>query len=205
VNQYCKDHKCKGLTNSKKLKKTINSICNQDQDLIVKICSEQDRLYGLSNSIEAYNIIKNSDALLAVNETGHAKGCLRRFTIQNQDRELKNPVLKSLFPVVYEYLSKNYDDRFLQGQLYPLGSLKLFLDQGLASFIEKEEKKVKKKKKEVKKVVTKELPPLAPEPLKPFLKPKKIVNKPKKKESRRQKRRSDKKSFSTSSRASRRI
>lgn len=178
---FCERHNCKKITKTKNLKKSLNQVCKEDQDLIVKICSEEDRLFGLSHSIHAYNIIKNSDALFAVNENGFAKGCLRRFSIQNKDLENKNAVLKAIFPITYDYLSKNYDDRFIQGQLYPLGSLKLFLDQGLASFLEKEEKKVENKDKVVKEKIARKLPPLAPEPLKPFLKPKKIVKKKKKK------------------------
>jgi hypothetical protein len=173
---YCTKNKCKGLDKKKKLKSYLDKICDEDSSTIIQVCSENDRLFGMSNNIYAFKIIKDSDALLAVNKNGFAKGCLRRFAIQNKDLEKSNSVLKSIFPLTYDYLSKNFDDRFKQGQLYPLGSLKLFLDQGLSSFLEEDKQEVVLVSKE-KKVVEKKLPPLAPEPLKPFFKQKKVTKK----------------------------
>lgn len=176
---FCEQNNC-DIKNKKDIERTLGFVCQKDANLIQKICSEKDRLYGMTSTIYAYQAIKDSDALLAVNANGYAKGCLRRFAIQNKSHEDSIPVLSKLIPVTSEYLKNNFDARFAGGQLFPVGSLKLFRDQGLDNLLVKQEKK--KEEKKVAKVEKKvELPPLAPEPLKQFFKkkkkPKKVVAK----------------------------
>lgn len=172
IQSYCQSHKCQSNMDLKEVGEKLNKICKLDSDLLVKVCSEKDRLFGITNTVHAYNMIKDSDALLAVNDNGFAKGCLRRFAIQNKDKEEKSKEIQALFPVVSEHMKKNFDERFEQGQLFPVGSLKLFRDQGLDSLLAKQEVKKEKKVVKVEKKVVK-LPPLAPEPLKKFFKKKK--------------------------------
>jgi len=177
MNLYCRDHECKNIKEKKNLSKFLNNVCKEDEQLLIKLCSEDDRLYGMSNTIYAYNIIQKTDALMAVNERGFAKGCLRRFSIQNSENEFVDPILTKIFPIAFSYLKENYDERFKQGQLYPLGSLKLFRDQGLNDFLSSQKVEKKEEVKTIAKAEIKKLPPLAPEPLKPFFKSKKVKKK----------------------------
>tara|TARA_B100001971_G_scaffold61895_1_gene56876 strand:- start:74672 stop:76279 length:1608 start_codon:yes stop_codon:yes gene_type:complete len=172
---HCEQSNCE-IKNKRDVQKNIKLVCEKDSELIKKICSEEDRLFGMTSTIHAYQAIKASDALMAVNENGNAQGCLRRFAIQNGDQEESIPVLRRLIPVTFEYMQNNFEARFQGGQLFPIGSLKLFRDQGLENLLVKQEKKeVEKKVTKVEKKV--ELPPLAPEPLKQFFKKKKKAKK----------------------------
>lgn len=186
IRAYCKSNSCHSKLDKEEVENILKRVCNQDSRLLVKVCSEKDRLYGMTNTVHAYNLIKDSDALLAVNESGNAKGCLRRFAIQNRDKEHQSLVLKTTFPVISEYMKNTFDERFAQGQLFPVGSLKLFRDQGLETVLAKQNVKKEEKVAKVEKKI-KKLPPLAPEPLKQFFKKKKKKKVAKKKEVKKKK------------------
>jgi hypothetical protein len=106
--------------------------CKQDTDFFIQICSENDSLYGMSNIYEAYHLIVNSDILTYFNDQGFAAGCLRRFNLQNKNKEVASPILQALFPITYQQLIQN-DKRYEQGVLFMAGSLKQFIEKGVTS------------------------------------------------------------------------
>lgn len=120
--------------------KVLGESCDKDRKLFNSICSENDHLYGMSDIQETYPLIVNSDILTVVNEEGFAAGCLRRFKSQTKRKELKSKVLETIFPITYYSLIEN-KSRYLQGRLFPAGSLKQFTEKGLISLYKEEEPK----------------------------------------------------------------
>jgi len=153
VKQECKSEKCSDYMNYKKGLLVLKKSCNKDLKLFNIICSENDNLYGLSQIQESYNLIKKSDILSVADSNGFAAGCLRRFKIENRNKEILNPILSSIFPIIYQTQLKE-KSRYLQGRLFPAGSLRQFKEKGLDELF-KEEKIVKKiiKKSDTPKIV----------------------------------------------------
>lgn len=184
VKLYCQEEYCNKRIDSKTAIKIMNKSCESDTQKFIRICSEIDQLYGMSEIQEAYALLVNSDILTMYNSEGHAAGCLRRFKQQTRSKEVKNNLLKTIFPIVYEHMLKD-QERFLQGSIFFAGTLKQFVDKGLDTIyrtepvkkvVKKVEKKVvvksvkkedkvefidrreKKKKKKKKKIVVKKKP-----------------------------------------------
>ncbi|MCO4753129.1 MAG: hypothetical protein KC478_01540 [Bacteriovoracaceae bacterium] len=174
ISVYCEDHNCSSLS-KKKMKKAFEDSCNEDSELFVKICSEKDKLYGISSVEQLYHAISSSDVMKVLNEQGNARGCLARYTSVMKDKELEVAPIQKVFPLIYEDLKRNKGQ--LGGVLFDAGSLKMFVEEGLADIFV--EKKVEKKKVvQAAPVEEYELGPLAPAPLKQIFKPrvkKKIV------------------------------
>jgi hypothetical protein len=174
LKQHCNQIGCYGLS-LPDVGKHLKTICKEDEEFFVQICSEKDHLYGMSKIPEVYHLLVNSEILNAVNKEGFAMGCLRRFTQQMKHQEVHSPVLKSIFPILYSTLSRDENVAYDQGELFPAGSMREFMDKGLTAVFTDQtiEKKVAMLKPAP--IQTK------PEPIRPEPKPKKIVKKKKKK------------------------
>lgn len=168
IRNVCRAKDCSKLS-KKKLKDMFGKICGEDSKKFVQICSEEDSLYGLSRASEAFYAISSSDAIKVINENGNGRGCLARFSRLMSARELRMPSLEALMSGVYESLKRRGDS--LGGRLFPAGSLRQFIEGGLADIFVEAKKEAKKG--EGKKIVeTVALAPLAPEPIKRILQPK---------------------------------
>ncbi len=151
----CRGSRCAGITFDKAMKQ-VDKTCVEDEKMFTKICSEKDRIYGLGYISEAYSLLVNSDILEAADESGFARGCLRRFKQVTSSKEEVYPNLRLIFPITYSNMVQN-KRRYLQGQLFPAGSMKKFIDMGLVDLFapKPEAPKVVVKKSETKKVVSK--------------------------------------------------
>jgi hypothetical protein len=98
--------------------------------MFANICSETDRVFGLGYISESYSLIVNSDILEVADESGYARGCLRRFKQVSASKEEVYSNLELIFPITYSNMVKN-KRRYLQGELFPAGSMKKFIDMGL--------------------------------------------------------------------------
>lgn len=161
---------------SQKLSNAFKKICEEDQLSFTQICSEKDELLGLSSAREAYHAIIASDALAVINEDGNGRGCLLRYSEMSSGKEKRLKNVEAIISGVYENIrSKQLWDN-ISGRLFPAGSLKRFMKDGLGSIFVTPKKEVLKTpgvKKNTPRLV---LTPLAPEPLKQIFK-----KKPKKK------------------------
>ena len=152
----CKKNNCSSVSfdeATEKLKKT----CSEDVKLFQKICSEKDSIFGLNYISESYPLIVNSDILEIADENGYASGCLRRFKQLSAKKEVSYTQLRYIFPITYSEMLRQ-KKRYLQGDLFPAGSLKKFVDQGLEELFKEEVKKVAKQKIAKKKIVSKKNP-----------------------------------------------
>lgn len=179
----CKDGVC-GKMNKKKLAAAFEKACEADKKEFIRICSEKDHIFGISNASEAFHAISASDALKVINDNGHGRGCLARFARIMSSREVRSEALEAVVSSVYENLRKA-DDVEVSGRLFPAGSLKRFIEGGVGSiFVEKKVSETKNKEK--KEAAPVALAPLAPEPIKKILAPppkkKAVAAKPVKKE-----------------------
>lgn len=113
----------------------LDKTCSDDQQLFQKICSETDDLWGFSGEIEPYQLLSNADLIRVINKNGHARGCLQRFSEQNKKKEKKYKHLEKLFTNILDYLTQK-ESPYIQGQLFPAGSLKEFSDKGLKELFE---------------------------------------------------------------------
>jgi hypothetical protein len=111
--------------------------CKKDQSLMTQICSENDELYGLAASRDAYSLLVTSNIINSFNQNGQAASCLRRFSEIFRHKEPNYPIFKNLFNVLRTHLKNNYGERFLQGRVFFYGSSKEFEQKGLKNiFIE---------------------------------------------------------------------
>jgi hypothetical protein len=141
IKQQCKQGNCSDYMNYKTGIGILNQSCLEDLKLFNSICSETDNLFGLSQIQESYSLIKKSDILEVADTNGFASGCLRRFKNENKNKEVKSSILNSIFPILYQDQIKKRSV-YLQGRLFPAGSLKLFVDKGLVELFKEETKKI---------------------------------------------------------------
>ena len=170
ITSFCKGGDCSSLTKNK-LKRAFEGSCEEDSKLFVKICSEKDKLYGISSVEQLYHAISSSDVMKVLNDHGNARGCLARYTSVMKDKEIEEPRLQEVFPLIYEDLKRNDSSASLGGELFDAGSLKLFVQEGLAEIFVEKKKAPTKKVVDTKPVEEYELGPLAPAPLKQIFKP----------------------------------
>ena len=156
VRLYCNNEYCNKRINIKTALKIMDKSCDKDAQEFINICSENDQLYGMSEVGEAYPLLVNSDILTMYDQEGHASGCLRRFKQQTRSKEVKNNLLKTIFPIVYQQML-NDRERFPQGSIFFAGTLKQFVEKGLDTIYRTEPKKKVEKRivKVVKKTPTK--------------------------------------------------
>lgn len=124
---------CKTLTVDD-VKKALGSICNDDRDLIQKLCSETDNLYGASYAEKATDLIQTSNAFNIVNQGGMGEDCLRRYVKIFSPKETRYVTLTQQFPLIYSQLIRQ-NSRYPQGDLFLPGALKEFDIKGLSDFL----------------------------------------------------------------------
>lgn len=174
---YRLDTECQGKCPGGEVEAKIHQSCEEDEKLMTLICSEEDEVYGLSHSRDAYYLLGISNIINTYNKQGEATGCLRRFSEIMSHREVRYSGLMHLFPTLRAHLKNQYGERFLQGRVFFYGSGKEFEEKGLSNLyvmeqplkIEAldEEKPLPKegpKKPEVPKVVVKTAARPAPAP-----------------------------------------
>jgi hypothetical protein len=129
LKEECRNSSCSRIQFEGAMER-VNTTCSVDQKMFVNICSESDRIYGLGYISESYSLLVNSDILEVADESGYARGCLRRFKQITTSKEEVYSNLELIFPITYSNMVKN-KRRYLQGELFPAGSMKKFIDMGL--------------------------------------------------------------------------
>jgi len=124
---------CKNDCDENKISEYFKSTCQNDQKLLGLICSEQDEIFGLSEAPMAYQLLLSSNIINTYNKRGNASGCLRRFSNILRNREVKYPVLKTLFAPIKKHLEAQYKERFIQGRVFFYGAGKEFEEKGLSN------------------------------------------------------------------------
>lgn len=153
---YCLEHKCSNVS-SESLKKQLTQICAEDLNKIKLLCNEEDQFYGISYAPEVYPLLLRSNALRSITPQRYQAGCLRRFILENQNRELVYRPLRSIFSHLY---SKNLQENnpYEQGRLFIVGAIKEFQKKGLKELFKEEKKQDSLPKEVAKGTVIKEKP-----------------------------------------------
>lgn len=146
---YCAENDCDDFS-QKSIVKVLKVICEQDEQLIRTVCSERDKLYGVSYIPEIYPLLLRSNALRAFDDQDMAAGCLRRFIDSGKRFEWKRDELKSIFSYLFS-LSLRNESEFERGRLFPIGALKEFQEKGLENIF----KEFRQEKSEILKVAIK--------------------------------------------------
>ena len=128
---YRLDTNCKGKCEQKDVEKNFKNACDADENLMTLICSEEDEIFGISDSPDAYHLIGISNIINTFNKQHEALGCLRRFSEVMAHKEVKYPAFINLFQTLRDQLQRQYQERFLQGRVFFYGSGKEFEDKGL--------------------------------------------------------------------------
>jgi len=184
--QYKMHNECGQNCVQSEMGKYLSKMCADHEQMMNKICSEEDEIWGLSQHTEAYHLLSTSNIIATYNKSGEAAGCLRRFSEVMAHKEPGYQILQGLFPVNYDYLKRVHKERFLQGRVFFYGAAKEYEQKGLADIwvkdqtlvIEKapelvldEPKKIvvakKEEKKEAPKVVETKVEKPAPKVIKP--------------------------------------
>lgn len=147
--QYKMNFECGKNCVQSQMPQLLAKMCGEHQELMEKICSENDEIWGLSNFTEAYHLLSTSNIIATYNKRGEAAGCLRRFSGVMANREPGYPVLQGLFPVIYDYLKRTHKDRFLQGRVFFYGAAKEYEERGLADIWVKDQTLIVEKAKEL--------------------------------------------------------
>mgnify|MGYP000082502343 CR=1 FL=1 len=166
-------------------RKALTSICTEDQELLVQLCSERDSIFGLSSIPKAIELLYESNAANVINTGGHGLSCLKRYATLFSSKERSYRDLDVIFSLVSKQLEAS-NSRYAQGDLFLPGALKEFDDKGLGDFLFVEKKpEPKPKPAPTPIIVIKPKPKLIPKPVvvaaKPVVKkapvklPKKIV------------------------------
>lgn len=131
--QYRLQKACMTGCTASNLEEKFQASCQKDQELMARICSEDDAIYGLSNHRDAYYLIGISNIINTFNQRGEALGCLRRFSETMAHREVRYETLEQLFPAIQSFLTQKYQERFQQGRVYFYGSGQEFENKGLTN------------------------------------------------------------------------
>ncbi|WP_372652394.1 hypothetical protein [Halobacteriovorax sp.] len=123
----------------KKSHQELAAICHDDKDLLVKLCSEQDDVYGLSSVPKAIELLYESNASNVINTGGHGLSCLKRYSSILSSKERVYPELELIFSLISKQLEAS-KSRYVQGDLFLPGALKEFDDKGLGDFLFVEKK-----------------------------------------------------------------
>lgn len=121
------------------LEKAFARACEETQNVMNLICSEEDEVMGLSSQREAYYLLGQSNIINTFNKNGEAMGCLRRFSEVLSHREVLYPGLRNLFPPLNSMLRSKHRERFLQGRVFFFGAGKEFEEKGLTDLYVEEQ------------------------------------------------------------------
>jgi len=77
---WCVENKkdCRSIP-IEELKNTLDGFCRNDRDVVQRLCSENDSLFGISYAEKATELIQISNAFNLINQTGMGEDCLRRY------------------------------------------------------------------------------------------------------------------------------
>ncbi|PIK15048.1 hypothetical protein [Halobacteriovorax sp. JY17] len=165
----------KGIKNKNftidKSHQALASICHNDKELLVQLCSERDDLYGLSSVPKAIELLYESNAANVINTGGHGLSCLKRYSALFSTKERSYPDLEIIFSLVSKQLEAS-KSRYAQGDLFLPGALKEFDDKGLGDFLFVEKKvEPKPEPKPTPIIVIKPKPKPLPKPVVATVKP----------------------------------
>lgn len=135
INLFCENNgiECKTIDKDT-LKFAFQLSCTQDEYTLINICSGYDSLYGMSNVKETYDLLVKSEAFKYIDQEGHGKECLKRYSRIFKEKEIPSDVLATIFPKVAKLMKE--DKRiYLQGSLFISGSFKQFDAKGLEGFL----------------------------------------------------------------------
>lgn len=132
---YCRSHNkdCDDLK-KEEIRDALVASCTEDRELIQKICSESDQLYGLSHVDNLVKLLAGSNVMNVIDSGGHGASCLNRFINVFKEREKRDFYLSYFFPVIEKNLAKK-QERYTQGSLFLPGALKEFDLKGLDNFL----------------------------------------------------------------------
>jgi len=135
LHDWCMGNKknCRNLSEDD-VKSALSNICQADSEMIKKICSENDSLYGLSQIEKASELIRKSNAFNLINQAGMGEECMRRYTNLFENKEIPYQSFSRIYPFIYSFLVKT-DSPYLQGELFLPGALKEFDMKGLSDFL----------------------------------------------------------------------
>jgi hypothetical protein len=134
---------------------STNNLCAKDKQTLIQLCSEKDSYYGVFNRKELYSLLARSHLIRNFVNPEQATGCLKKYSIQNHNRSKHDSMAFSAFPYTIWSL-QNENVAYLEGELFPYGSLQEFESKGVAKVFEQvtlDKKSVVKQK--VEKVVKK--------------------------------------------------
>ena len=134
LGDWCRDQENCDDFSYHELKKGLNSICNKDKEMINLFCSENDNLYGISQSEIPKDLLIKSNVTRVINTGGFAQACLDRFSSLFEKKQTRYPWVEDTFPLVKSKLEVE-DKDYIQGRIFTPGALKEFDDRGLTSFL----------------------------------------------------------------------
>ena len=152
--QYCQENTCANLNKIGVMTNVMNGVCQEEQKQLLSLCSEEDRLFGASMIPEIQSLIARSNGIRGIDEDSKARGCLRRFVVQNKAKESPSKSLNGIFGVLYDY-NLSIKPTMPNGRLFSIGAMKEFTDKGLKEVFSPPKMKVEKEKpKSIEKKVT---------------------------------------------------
>lgn len=143
---------CSGQCNENS-KKHYRQMCSDQKSLFIAICNEEDKLFGASQITELYYTIIFSQAIRELSNTVYNfKGCIQRYRTYFKGKE---SIPDSLLMAISNSYHFNRKTQAPTGDLFDISSIKSFLDMGVDSLFDKEEKKVAIRSVEKKKITVK--------------------------------------------------
>lgn len=118
------------------LEEALHQACAEDQELVRRLCSEEDEFYGVHATPLFAHLVGTSNLVGLFNQEGHAVGCLRRFGQLMARKEHVANFFPVLVPVVYASLRKEGGEALAHGRVFVFGALKEFRDKGLTEVFE---------------------------------------------------------------------
>ncbi len=130
---WCSQNKvdCRTLT-KKDVEKALIESCSEDRNLILRLCSEQDKNYGSYDVGILSELLKTSEAIKVMKLFKKGPRCIERYSFLFRTREQgRFHYLAPVFRKIYQELK----DDFQWGDVFISGALREFDDLGLENFL----------------------------------------------------------------------
>lgn len=151
----CHLNNCIKKSSIKIINRRIQNICSNEQKLFLDICSERDKLKGISYIREVFPLLLSSDTFKEFPDKSYQYGCLKRYVSSQKKNEFKYNELEIIFKHFYSRFWESQNASYQRGRLFSIGSMYEYENKGLGDIFKNEVKKIKKVSQKIDKQIEK--------------------------------------------------
>ena len=151
----CHKDGCLENISEKLINNKVQDICDNEQKLLLNICSENDKIKGGSYIREIFPLLLSSDTFKEFSDKSYQYGCLKRYVSAQKKYESKYKNLETIFKYFYSRFWESQNASYQRGRLFSIGSMYEYEKKGLDNIFKNEVKKIQKVSQKIDKQIEK--------------------------------------------------